>query len=244
MEISMTQTGDHFQNQKGNILFLILIAVALFAALSYAVTQSTRSGGGDATKEKMAADAAAFIQYTAGLEAHIQRMNVGDGVAVDKFNFGAGGRGWTQPCNEDKCKVFTDTGGKFNTPAHPKNQYLIAPYQNSTQQFGNPVLLRVKGVGSDLADLVYYYQGFTEAFCKQLNKGLGLGEIAPIDTVSDANDLKYEFASNAAIPEPAAGADKEVGDQASELVGQTYFCFRNTRYSNSEAAFIQVLIAR
>ena len=234
------------RSQSGNVLFLILIAVALFAALSYVVAKSSRNGNADSSNERMAADAAAFIEYTSGLQAHIQRMIVTGGAKFDGLNFGALGRGWTQPCNQTKCSVFRDTGGKYFAAPHLKNEYLIAPYQNSGQQFGDPAFVRVTNVGTNLAELVYYYQGLTEKMCRTINKGLGLGDIAPVDTLLAPGDsaIKYEFSAAAGMTEPPAGADKEVGDQAPELAGKTAFCFRNGRYGNSEGAFIQVLYPR
>ena len=62
-----TQKMHRSTAEKGNVLFLILIAVALFAALSYAVTQSSRSGGGDANNETSLINSAQVTQYPASV---------------------------------------------------------------------------------------------------------------------------------------------------------------------------------
>jgi len=60
-------------NERGNVLFLILIAVALFAALSYAVTQSSRSGG-DTGREANILNSAQITQYPNQIRTAILRM--------------------------------------------------------------------------------------------------------------------------------------------------------------------------
>jgi len=71
--------------ERGNALFLILIAVALFAALSYAITQSGRGGGGT-SPEKDRITAAGILDYGAQLRSMITRMSL-TGTPVDNIIF-------------------------------------------------------------------------------------------------------------------------------------------------------------
>ncbi|MGM0422525.1 MAG: hypothetical protein ACQEQL_05435, partial [Pseudomonadota bacterium] len=95
--------------QNGNALFLILIAVALFAALSYAVTQSGR-GGGDTDREQEMILLGEVHNQIAAFQQAIQRMRVINGVAPQDIT------GHSDPASEFFCDsgeacLFADEAG-------------------------------------------------------------------------------------------------------------------------------------
>lgn len=73
--------GDN--GQRGNILFLILLAVVLFAALSYAVTSSMRGDGKNASGEKAQLDQAVMDNYTAAVNAGTLRLQMRGCSTID-----------------------------------------------------------------------------------------------------------------------------------------------------------------
>lgn len=73
-------------NERGNVLFLVLIAVALFAALSYAVTKSTRSDSVAAYKERALISSASMTQYPTALKTSVVRMLLG-GTDISDITF-------------------------------------------------------------------------------------------------------------------------------------------------------------
>lgn len=194
------------KSQSGNVLFLILIAVALFAALSYAVTSSSRSGGGSANKEKAQADAAVIIQYGTSLRSAVRRMKIMNNCSDTQLDFSnavfkenSGNpviAGNTNAPSDKRCHVFNAAGGNMipiiasATAIDPNN---LDVGQSSYPKAGhaNMTVAQIKNIGTDAAsgtvsanDLVFYYSYLNKATCMAVNDLLGIpnpnGE-APID---------------------------------------------------------------
>jgi hypothetical protein len=212
---------DRNSGRRGNALFLILIAVALFAALSYAVTQTGR-GGGSASREQTALMAAQIAQMGQDVTAAVQRMIL-TGTDPNALAFGAFDLttyAWI-PCTSGAGCVFAPDGGGAVLPQLPANSRdhaaavtFFGPSADISQAYNIlSTNVAVKGAGSDTSPDAYLQLGpITQAVCAQINQGLGLGAITPHYTfVAGApNTLDLGFTplqTTACTDEYSGGAD-------------------------------------
>lgn len=227
--------------ESGNVLFLILIAVALFAALSYAVTQSTRSGGGDAGKETSKISSAQLTQYPAGIRTSLVRMIIG-GQNVETLEF-------NPPADFANCTEYPSSSGKYpRCVFHPSGggATYSAPATdlvNGTSQWvfnaENEINLVGTSTGDDTvtvptADLIAFLPDVTLSVCETINDQLGINGI-PVESGIDytsANDMvNPDGATDTGIcgPAPAtcdgATIGSPTGTNVSELDGQPFGCF-------------------
>lgn len=97
---------------RGNVLFLILLAVALFAALSYAVTQAGRSGGKDISDEDARLAASQITQYATLLEQTVTRLRLSNGCRDTQISFAA---------DSDGDGNWYDTDDDYHNPNAPSD---------------------------------------------------------------------------------------------------------------------------
>lgn len=168
------------ENKSGNVLFLILIAVALFAALSYAVTQSSR-GGGNASSEKSAIDSSVIVQNVALINTTIQKLQLMNGCSDTQISFlyDSDGDGAVETNGDDnyynpnaptngECDLFNTAGGGLSY-----SQLGIGDTGRGWFFSGKH---RMEGVGGDgVADQeLMSFLAVNEETCLAINRQLGL----------------------------------------------------------------------
>ncbi len=259
----MQRTTTFKKSESGNVLFLILIAVALFAALSYVVTQSTRSGGGSTEREKNILSSAQMTQYPTALRTSLVRMILG-GTGLEQIGFNIPGDtdfDAMVTANQTNLLVFHPAGGGATYQEAPAS-LSPTPTGAALEWHFNPVF-RVPGVGIDTDgtgnDVIAFLPGVSAGICKQGNDELGVTLAGCTDTAgADVTNLVPEATANmtqaryitdmvrtSAVPYsmPATGFDIDsTGACAGVFDRRAAGCFFNT--TTSEYVFYSVLLER
>lgn len=166
--------------QSGNVLFLILIAVALFAALSYAVTETSRGGGMDISDKRAAVVADEILIYMSSVEKVVQRA-LSRGISEGDLCFdydeypGAIADYEHAACADPVNRIFGSAGGGVKWQ-EPTSEALTGTGSGLWVFDGSN---RVVEIGTDnavasSADLVMFLFHVSDRVCRKINERAGV----------------------------------------------------------------------
>jgi hypothetical protein len=233
--------------------------VALFAALSYAVTQSSRSGSGEATGEKSLISGAQVTQYPAGVRTDIIRMMIDDNTTVDQLEFNP---------PSDFSSLTVSPAGKYNRGVfHPDGggaTYQLAPadimdnsspgawYYNAN--FSIPNIGTTSVSDSSGNEMIAFLPGIKQQVCQKIDDQLGIvsNPVPPVaaavatykKTQGTGAGSEYELFSAAPAPGTVLVSTATSGTPAvSVLSGQPFGCF-STNDATPIYVYYHVLLER
>ncbi len=164
--------------EQGNVLFFILIAVALFGALGYAVSQSGQSiGGGAISEEKSRILASEMMDYGQHLTSAVSKLRL-SGCTLGQISFqnppSADYANGAAP-GDETCHVFSKSGGGVNWP-HFSGDIFDDAWQ-AEADYGEPIFtikneipqLGTDGDGANSYELLMLVEGMTTAMCNVIN---------------------------------------------------------------------------
>ncbi len=221
----------NYSHERGNVLFLILIAVALFGALSMAISYSSSSGGtgGDIMRQQSRVNASEIIDYAGNLSTTISRLRL-NGCTQDQISFENNiittGYDNTLAPTDETCHVFKAAGGG-------------AVVKNNTIEFTGSYV--ITNIGTADTDLIFQMP-LGKAQCEEVNEILGIPNDGLEGPPSDSLLSGATFEGDYTIA-TTASANQRI--EATNLIGRKEACRTNSG-SGSSAVFMyyKVLLAR
>lgn len=225
--------------EDGNVLFLILIAVALFAALSYAVTSSTRTGGGSADSETNLISSAQITQYPSAVSTAVVRMIISGSTAEEiRFNRPAE----YSDLDTNDIGVFHPQGGSATyIPAPADRMVGTSPGQwvfNAELEIPN---IGLSGAGGN--DIIAYLVGIKQALCSKINEEHGLGTAIPVLNADRSAQYGARMYDDGTTDYAFPTTDvPDIDDGSGSFDGQPFGCFQNA--GGGDYVYYHVIVER
>ncbi len=187
--------------QSGSVIVWILVAVALFAALNYAVSYSSRSGGAQISSEQAKLAATEILDYGHAIRNAVQTLQI-NGCNDTEISFDqAIVSGYSNPNSpsDNSCHVFHPNGGGLSYQALQDDWLDGLATSQAATHYGTWYTnggawitgLGIDGSGSacatavqDCRELLTGVPFIKEEICKEINKKLDWG--------TDSNGTPYK----------------------------------------------------
>lgn len=199
------------KQERGNALFLILIAVALFAALAYAITQDGRSAGNGIGKETALVQAGQVVEQPAAVRQAVARMVI-TGTSINAITFDSG----------TEHSIFDTAGGGLSALPPPP----LACVPACTSWTYVPITSATSGsyvydVKTEATEALAYLPSLTQEICTQIQKGLGFANSTPLQQIGGVY-------TGVAGPYDAAGSATTIKGAGTTMDGQEFSCWNNS----------------
>jgi len=206
------------QNQSGNVLFMILIAIVLFGALSFTVANMMNSGNTNYVgEEKAKLYASEIIDYNRKLKQAVQNLRISEGCDATEISFANSTNAFFDHSSgpRDACKIFSASGGDMTYI--PLNTSALDSSFSGNANYTVPYFtggVRVLEIGTSNTELLGAALFLKQTVCQSINEELGLGSTIPID------DAALTYFTGAYT----ASATPDLADEAASLEGEMSFC--------------------
>ena len=226
--------------ESGNVFVYIMLAVALLAGLSFAVSQGGRVTSTQLTQDTRNLIATEIISYSDTVAKAVTQLRL-RGTQITELSFaneflssGSYGNYNTDPSNE----IFNPSGGAVIYQRPPASATTTGTEEwnflsnNEIEQVGTTC-----GAAS-CSDIVMALFNVSVSVCTEINNLLSVPN--PSNAPPQDSDIEEDDTF-----EPGAspfGYDETVGDETDEMVGKDEACFEET--SDGEYVYYKVLLPR
>lgn len=253
--VKLTKNQDYSHDtERGSIIVWIMVAIALFAALSYTVSQNSRSGANSVTTEQANLAAIEILDYVSAVKRVVQELQI-NGCSDTEISF-ENPIITNYPTNnpsapsDRSCHVFDVNGGGLSylrlNPVFLDNTFSESDHATFGSYHINAHHC-VSGIGSDTipctpsaTDMVISVNFIKRNICIAINRNANLDQI---------NDFSIREGSNHDLPlfngTYGPSSPLILGDSVTEITGRQYACTQDSDgFSENAYIFHQVLISR
>ena len=229
---SILATPHCAQRERGSIIVWILIAIVLFAALSYAFSDGMRASETTISEEKARILASDIIDYGRTVKQAVQMLQINgcEDYEISFENTVVAGYTNTSAPTDDSCDVFEPEGAGLSWQT-PDSDITSNPWYFQGE-------FEVENIGTSNMELLMSLTGMTQNTCEEINNRLGItNPSGPPTNDTFTTSTQFTAAYN-------DGGGSAIGDNGEEsnFAGKMAACFDGP--PSGTYHFYQVLIAR